>query len=67
MRSMKMPVRMALATERKEGRGSPSARLCVASCFAKVDASHLRTSAGTASDCSSERSSSASSLRSQTH
>ncbi len=31
-------------------------------CFAKVDASHLRTSSGTASLCSSERSSSASSL-----
>ena len=54
--SMKMPVRIALATDRNEGRSSFDL-LGPVSCLAKVDANHLRTSSGTASDCNSDKSS----------
>ena len=54
--SMKMPVRIALATDRNEGRSSFDL-LGPVSCLAKVEANHLRTSSGTASDCNSDKSS----------
>ena len=58
---MKIPVLMALATDLNVGLVS-DLRTGAWSCLAKVEASHLRTSSGTASDWSSERSSSVSSL-----
>ena len=57
---MKIPVRIAFATDLKEGLSS--LRRTVDSCLANVEDNHFRTSSGTASDCSSERSSDASSL-----
>ena len=57
---MKIPVRIAFATDLNEGLSS--LRRTVDSCLANVEDNHLRTSSGTASDCSSERSSVASSL-----
>ena len=57
---MKIPVRIAFATDLNEGLSS--LRRTVDSCLANVEDNHFRTSSGTASDCSSERSSDASSL-----
>lgn len=62
MRSTKMPARMAWATERNLGFSSLLRRL-VAIWRVKVDASHSRTSGGTASGCTSDSSSSSSARR----
>jgi hypothetical protein len=59
-----MPALMACATERNFGFSS-AFRLVVASCLVKVDASHSRTSGGTASGCTSDSSSSSSASRLQ--
>lgn len=62
IRSTKIPALIACATERNFGFSS-AFRLVVASCLVKVDASHSRTSGGTASGCTSDSSSSSSASR----
>jgi hypothetical protein len=57
-----MPALMACATERNFGFSS-ARRRCDASCRVKVEASHSRTSCGTASGCTSLSSSSSSASR----
>lgn len=60
--STNIPARIACATDRNFGFSSVL-RLDVASCLVKVDASHSRTSGGTASGCTSLSSSSSSTKR----
>lgn len=62
IRSTKMPARMACATERNLGFSSDFLRV-VASWRVNVEASHSRTSGGTASGCTSDSSSSSSASR----
>ena len=62
IRSTKMPALMACATDRNLGFSSDFRRV-VAICRVKVEASHSRTSGGTASGCTSESSSSSSAKR----
>lgn len=66
MRSTKMPARIACATDRNFGFSS-ALRLVVANWRVNVDASHSRTSGGTASGCTSDSSSSSSASRLQAY
>lgn len=66
IRSTKMPARIACATDRNFGFSS-ALRLVVANWRVNVDASHSRTSGGTASGCTSDSSSSSSASRLQAY
>lgn len=62
MRSTNIPARMACATDLNLGFSSPFLRV-QGICLVNVDASHSRTSCGTASGCTSDSSSSSSAAK----